>query len=123
MPSAVFCIAFGRMLILRNVLERKSVKLGSETLPPERDIASVLVSGQPISEEKKKALLQAMAKAKRASSCGVVSTEIPFEIVDRWGGMWELEAYEEVGGKRGFSIGRVYYSGKSAEVVAECVGL
>jgi len=121
--AAVFCFAFGRILILDRVLDSRSIKLGSETLPPSKDVAAVLVHGEPISEEAKKTLLKAIRKAKRATSSGNVSKELSFQIVDRWGGVWDLQAYKEAGGARGFSANRVFYSGRAAEIVAACVGL
>ena len=123
MIGGVFVIAFARMLLLDHLLENRPLKLGSETLPPIKDVASVLVQGNPISDESRKKLLVAIRKAKRAASCGTILKELPFQIVDHWGGFWELEAYMESGGKKGFSANRVYYSGRAAELVAECVGI
>ena len=122
--SAIFCSAFGGILLRENLLEqRRMIKSGPEQLPPVKDVASVLVDGRAIAEHKKNTLLKAISKAKKASCSGSVAKEIPFQIVDHWGGTWELKAYEETGGKRGFSINRIFYSGAKAEIVAECVGL
>ena len=123
MIGAIFCFAFGRILILDRVLDNRPIKLGSETLPPSKDVSAVIVRGAPISEEAKKTLLKAILKANRAPSCGSVSKELSFQIVDRWGGVWDLQAYEETTGARGFSANRVFYSGRAAEIVATCVGL
>lgn len=123
MIGAVFCLAFGRILLLDYVLENRVVKLGSETLPPAKDVAAVLVRDIPISTDARKLLLRAILRAKRATSCGKVEREIAFQIVDHWGGVWELQAYEEIGGKKGFSANRVFYAGRSAEIVAKCVGI
>jgi len=122
MIGAVFVCAFGRML-WRQALENMPLKFGSESLPPAKDVAAVLVYGVPISEAAKKDLLKAMRRSKRAASCGSIMREIPFQIVDHWGGVWELRAYEETGGTRGFSANRVSYSGRAAEMVARCVGI
>jgi hypothetical protein len=121
--SAILCAAFARMIIWSHLTERKNIKLGSESLPPMNDVASVIVHGAPIPDERKRALLKALHKARRATNCGSVIKKIPFRIEDRWGGTWDLEAYEDDRGQRGFSINRVYYSGTSAAVVAECVSL
>lgn len=123
MIGAVFSLAFGRMLLLHHVLEHRPIKLGSETLPPGKDVAAVLVHGGPISDKAKKHLLNAIRRSKRAPKCGSISKELPFQIVDHWGGIWDLQAYEETSGTRGFSANRVYYSGRAAAEVAECVGL
>ncbi|HSI12113.1 MAG TPA: hypothetical protein VK961_08720 [Chthoniobacter sp.] len=123
MIGAVFCLAFGRMLLLHHVLESQPIKLGSETLPPGKDVAAVLVHGSPIPDEARKNLLKAIRRAKRATKCGSVSKELPFQIVDHWGGVWNLQAYEETSGTRGFSSNRVFYSGRAAAMVATCVGL
>lgn len=118
-----FCLAFGCMLVLPHILESRPIKLGSETLPPSKDVSAILVHGAPISEEAKKTLLKAIRKARRATTCGRVAKELPFQIVDHWGGVWDLQAYEETSGSRGFSANRVFYSGRAAETVATCVGL
>jgi hypothetical protein len=123
MFCAAVCIAYGRMLRDDGLREMQNIKLGSENLPSIKDVASVLVRGQPISDDKKKALLNALSRARRAALTGTVAKEIPFQIVDRWGGSWQLTAYVETGGTRGFSINRVCYSGADAAVVAESVGM
>jgi hypothetical protein len=92
-------------------------------LPPIADIAFVTVDGIPISDAKKDILLKAMARAKRAPTCGRILQEIPFQLQDHWGGVWYLSAYEDDQANRGFSINRVYYTGSNATLVAECVGL
>jgi uncharacterized membrane protein len=123
--AASFCITFAH--IRTSLTPRKTkatkLKLGSETLPPAADIAFVIVDGIPISDTKKNILLGAMAKSKRASTSGKLLQEIPFLLQDRWGGTWDFLAYEDDQRNRGFSINRVYYSGPSAQLVAECVGL
>jgi hypothetical protein len=108
---------------LESISDRRSIKQGSETLPPSEDVAAVLVNGTPISDDAKKTLLKAIRKAKRAKVCGSVSKELTFQIVDRWGSIWELQAYLDTGGNCGFSANRVFYSGRAAEVVARCVGI
>jgi hypothetical protein len=107
----------------KDKITRTNIKLGSETLPPIADIASVTVDGIPISDAKKDILLKAMARAKRASTCGQILQEVPFQLRDHWGGVWDLLAYEDDQANRGFSINRVFYSGSNAILVAECVGL
>ncbi len=77
MIGAIFVLAFGRILVLDRILPRRIIKLGSETLPAIKDVASVVVHEQPISDDKKMALLRAIAKAQRASSCGSISRQIP----------------------------------------------
>jgi hypothetical protein len=96
---------------------------GSEHLPPDKDVASIRVHGEPLREDAQKRLLHAMRRASRASACGAIARTVPFTIVDHWSGTWEAEAWEERNGKRGFTINRVCYAGTSAEVVAECVGI
>lgn len=99
------------------------LRLGSETLPPMREIGGVIVDGIALSEAKKDMLLHAMAKSKRAAATGKLLQEIPFQIRDRWDGVWNLTAYQDDEGNKGFSINRVYYSGPKAKLVAECVGI
>ena len=121
--GSVFACASGMMLMLEKLLESKSMKIGSEGLPPVEDVAQVIAKGAALADSQMKILLKSIRKSKRASTCGKVTKEIPFEIIDRWGGSWTLVAYEEVGGQRGFRINRVAYSGKAAEVVARCIGI
>jgi hypothetical protein len=124
--APVFCVAFikiGARMAKEKRVRYENMKLGSETLPPRADIAYVTVDGIPISNAKREILLDAMAKAKRASAIGGLVQEIPFQLQDHWGGVWDLQAYEDDQGNRGFSINRVYYSGPSAKIVAECLGI
>lgn len=124
MIGAAFTLALGMMLLLHHVLEgQRPIRVGSETLPPIKDVASVLVQGEPLSKEDQKKLLLAIRRAKRATTCGRVAKEQAFQIVDHWGGVWDLQAHEEAGGVRGFSINRVFYSGPAAATVAACVGV
>jgi len=123
MLAAFCCLAFGRISAGLSAGKSRNIKLGSETLPPIADIASVSVDGIPISEARRDMLLKAMAKSKRAASGGKILQEVPFQIHDRWDGTWTFLAYEDDQGNRGFSINRVYYAGPSARFVAECVGL
>ena len=115
--------AYIRIVLTKAILEPKNIKLGSETLPPPKDISSILVNGSAISIERKNLLLKAIVRAQRATRSGKVIQEIPFQLADHWGGIWELLAYKEADGTRGFSINRVFYSGRNAQIVAECVGL
>jgi hypothetical protein len=123
--APILCVA--SIAIVANArkdkISRTIIKLGSETLPPIADIAYVTVDGIPISDAKKNMLLKAMARAKRASACGKILQEIPFQLQDHWGGVWDFVAYQDDQANRGFSINGVYYSGSRATLVAECVGL
>ncbi len=123
MIGAVFALAFTKMLFRETLSMAGKRKIDSEILPAVDDVVAILVGNVSIPDFQKKTLLHALRKSKSASVCGKVSKEVPFSITDRWGGVWNLVAYRDVNGHRGFIINRMVYAGRNAEIVAECVGL
>ncbi|HSH94532.1 MAG TPA: hypothetical protein VK968_10340 [Roseimicrobium sp.] len=121
--SVILIIPFVRVLVVKRMGDSKNLKIGSEILPPPKDIAAVFVDGRAITEERRRLLLRKIGKARRMTLSGKVIREVPFQIKDHWDGIWELVAYEQSDGRMGFSINRVFYEGSNADIVAECVGL
>jgi hypothetical protein len=121
--SVILLLPFARIVFLGAVNRRNSSSASDSLLPPPKDIGIIRAGSAILSSQQKDRLLQAIARAKRAQKTSKITREIPFQIEDHWGGIWDLYAYEDLDGMKGFSINRIYFSGPHAQIVAECIGI
>jgi hypothetical protein len=120
--SVILLLPFARIVFL-GAANRRSSSASDSLLPPPKDIGIIRIEGTVLSDQKKDRLLQAIARSKRAHKTARIKKEVPFQIEDHWGGIWDLCAYEDFDGMKGFSINRIYFSGTNAQIVAECIGI
>jgi hypothetical protein len=121
--SVILLLPFARIVFLGAANRRNSSSASDSLLPPSKDIGIIRIEGVVISDQKKDRLLQAIARSKRAQKTAKIKKEVPFQIEDHWGGTWDLCAYEDFDGMKGFSINRIFFSGTNAQIVAECIGI